>query len=376
MAITDQNTCLVLGAGVSAPFGLPLGGSLIDDIRKQISSETSKMLGPNSDRFPYLCGQAARRVEIFNEFPIIGSVLHPKAKENGTFDDPHEPANAIGRLQDLHALLENQTSETIDDFIVENPSYGSLVKLCIAVKFLKNKYSFEDKSKFQIKDFSARHLKFGSKSRPERNWVHLLINIARHSIRSGKTSNKNKIKIITFNYDCILEYVLDRQFSNTESSYGSFRDYIDILHVHGACGELKERISDPAAICNKWASGICVVNEASALGSVETARKRAAEIIRKSDEIYFCGFSFSGPNCRLLELDPKNYAGSRYARTLSVCNYDGNVGISKAIEKHRGPARIKTGLLQTEVDEDRGTPERPISVSDWFKLGSLGELPG
>ncbi len=41
MAITDENTVLVLGAGVSVSFGLPLGGELINQISSILKIEKS-----------------------------------------------------------------------------------------------------------------------------------------------------------------------------------------------------------------------------------------------------------------------------------------------------------------------------------------------
>jgi len=199
--------------------------------------------------------------------------------------------------------------------------------------------------------------------------VHLLINIVRQGLRSGKVSEQNKVNIITFNYDKILEYVLEKQFSNTESNYPNYKNFFRIVHVHGECGQLLETEFDPAKACAEWANGIHVIQESSVPEIVSSARQQASEIISESKEVYFCGFSFAGPNCKMLGLSQNN---GNFNRVFFVNNYSGNVGISKAVQKFER----KTTVPSTVVEEESGSLERPLGVSAWIKLGSLGELPG
>jgi hypothetical protein len=375
MAITDENTCLVIGAGVSAPFGLPLGGGLIDKIRGSLEVELNKLDENNnfrSDITSKIIGASTQR-KSFSDLPYIGSIMTPYVTSERSISDVHGANEALTQARQLVHLLDGQTSETIDDFIVENPSYSEIVKSCIAVEFFKVIYRYsEENSAYLIGGLSSRRVgKHG-----ERNWVHLLINIVRQGIREGKVSEKNKIKIITFNYDKILEYILDKQFSNTEKSYPDYREYIEILHVHGECGSLQDNVANPSEVCRNWAEGIHVVNEPEIPEEVASIRERAYEIVTSSNELYFCGFSFSGPNCRLLGLETVEFTRSASRRTITFCNYDGNVGISKSVFKYDTRDGQVGGRIATIVEEEAGTPDRPLGVSDWLKLGSLGELPG
>ena len=67
--------------------------------------------------------------------------------------------------------------------------------------------------------------------------MHLLINIAREGVRTEAINFENKIKIVTFNYDMVLEYILEKQFSNVSNDLipegNDWADYIEIAHVHG-----------------------------------------------------------------------------------------------------------------------------------------------
>ncbi|WP_162786360.1 hypothetical protein [Hyphomonas sp. CACIAM 19H1] len=268
----------------------------------------------------------------------------------------------LRRLRNLCGLLLNQTSETIDDFIVENPSYSDVIKICIAVEIMKRTYDLQGEK------ISPKSLEVRTVGAKQRNWIHLLINLIRHGIRSGTVSPENKIKIISFNYDGILEYVLDRQFENTESQYDHYTNYIDIVHPHGQCGNLNvDAISSPFQL-TEWASGISVVNERNVgNAAVLKARKDARGWVKTADTIYAAGFAFSGPNCDLIGLRNTSRINVAPERSLHYCNYDGSIGVTLSADRCDAIAnRFHTN----------GTSEKPISVEDWILSGHLGEMPG
>lgn len=382
MAITDPNTVLILGAGVSAPFGMPLGGPLIGQIASQIKSERTRIYegGWTPDIRSNLI-YAARDSEAFMQAPIHGAFVRKHMNmSNPSEVHWHSVDEEAGKLERLCALLSNQTSETIDDFIVENPSYAEPAKIGIASLLLKKTYQFNADGRqphWTPTSFETRH----SGPKNERNWVHLLINIIRHGIRNGDVTPENKIKIVTFNYDRILEYVLEAQFSNTEATHPHYSNFVDILHVHGCFDELKKDNLQFADIVLKWAGGIHVVNDPSVPQKIADVRLRAREIIENAKEVYAVGFSFAGPNCKRIGLDEwgktaRNEQGRkgearRVQKYLGFCNYEGSVGVKRSVER---VCRLASEDLL--VEEAFGTMERPLGVSDWLKSGHLGELPG
>ena len=379
MAITEKNTVLVLGAGATAPFGFPLGSTLISDIAEQLQQEIRSIrdaddYGGNQLRHKLM--HAARSPDGFNRFPIHGATAQRHISEDRRDLNAEAMNQDLGRIQSLADLLNNQTSETIDDFIVENPSFSDLTKVAIAADFISRSYSLEDGA-LRLKNFEARYWTTANGDR-KRNWVHLLINIVRHGIRSGNVTKENKVQIITFNYDTVLELVLSKQFGNTESDYSSYTDYISIQHVHGECGILEDICKHPAKVCLDWASNINVVNERNVPEKVKKSRRFARDLARTAAELYFCGFSFSGPNCRLLGLDSP--LGNSRERTISYCNYDGNVGIRKSVEQFEELNPLAgihiNGAPTTYIEEASGTIGAPLEICDWFRLGYLGELPG
>ena len=397
MAITDENTVLILGAGTSVVFGMPLGGGLIGQIAAQIGEENRKLyeLASSKVRHSYysILNDTLHNNKGILKFPIHAAIF---LKYKDDFKEQKE------KLVQLLRYLEGQTSETIDDFIVENPSYAELSKICISAIFLKKLYTLNSSINgnslirlgrsqrgFGVRDGNliAHDSDLTTELWRERNWVHLLINIVRQGVHSGKVTSENKVQIITFNYDVILEHVLDEQFSNTELMQGKdWRNYFEIIHPHGKCAPWKEDVFKGADLINKWAEGIHVINQDYVSEDIQSARNRAKEMIANAREIYAAGFAFAGPNCKMLGLKrealskasqgltgPHKTTYVKFNREIFICNYDGNIGLSMAVKKLQQESESRTP--QIIVTEQTGDYDKPLGVADWIKIGVLGELP-
>jgi hypothetical protein len=352
VTVTSPSSVFILGAGASAAFGLPLGAQLLHDVRAQIARELHSI---KSDRER---GYADGGLYGFWRRPVISTLQRL---------NQHNP----DRLSQLQTLLADQTSETIDDFIVENGTYSNLTKLTIAAILFRCCHTdpARDNDRSSVRNFATRHFDFGKGSR--RNWIHLFINLVRQGIRLGEVSSNNKVQIITFNYDCILEWVLDAQFSNTESQYGDWREYIEITHVHGQFLPLSKAdtiISDPFADICCWSEGIHVVHEGHVPDQVRDARNKARELVCGAREIYAAGFAFAGGNAALLGLrDQPGWGGKRI---ISYCNWNGDIGLRKSVEKV-----CRWNNPKTTVDEGQGTVDQPLEIEAWIRAGYLGEMP-
>ncbi len=363
MSILNRDSVLILGAGVSAPFGISLGGDMIGTIQKGIEADRDFVDGKDG-RFThelarYVCSTFENN-DGFWKHPFFGSVL-----QRNQIDDQNLNVDGINSdltdLRKLTELLSNQTSETIDDFIVENPSFSNILKASIAVEIMESSYEYDKQHYKGIVpiDFSTRTV--GPKK--QRNWIHLLINLVRQGLRTGALSSDHKVKIISFNYDGILEDVLEKQFSNSESEYQKYTEHIEIVHPHGLCGELnRKKIVSPKTIY-EWAQNISVVNESAELPShILEARQKAKDWIESSNQVYAAGFAFSAPNCDMLGMRSKGKSTSKY---LHYCNYDGNAGVTLAAERCK---HFKY------IHPTNGTRDNPVSVEDWFYGGYLGEF--
>lgn len=369
MSVTNRNSVLILGAGVSHPFGIPLGGELIDSIAAELKRENDLLFSSGDPYSARMKVTEAVRYNASFKRHMIHAAVASQYLDGQSFDTDGFNRD-LQRLRQLRELLTNQTSETIDDFIVENPSFSELAKIGIAATVFAKCYDIDDRA-VKPKSFEGRL----TGPQRTRNWIHLLINIIRHGIRNGEVTEANKIQIITFNYDTLLEYVLEHQFQNTENKVGHFSKYVDISHVHGAFDLLEAGGSTPARTVLSWAKKIHVVNQSDMSDEVNIARLKAQEHIRRAANIYAVGFSFAGPNCRRIGLDKlgdSRLPEAPVSRVIHFCNYDGNAGLKAAVEKFE-----RRGLTtEVRINEAAGTVDRPLGVVDWIKSGNLGELPG
>ena len=172
MSIIDDDAVLILGAGVSAPFHFPLGGSLIEEIGRQLAKERSETQGKNlhiGGNWNRFYESTATTAHGFNDFPISGAIASQYILADGHGFQGKELGEDIKRLHDLEKLLENQTSETIDDFIVENPEFAGVTKIAIAAQLFLSSYHYDNNAEqFVSLPFEQRHVW----NSDERNWVH------------------------------------------------------------------------------------------------------------------------------------------------------------------------------------------------------------
>lgn len=383
MAITDPKSVLLLGAGVSAPFNLPLGGQFIDEIYAQLTAER-RSLGVEEHRKPSDIGaslvSAANDNSQFLKFPIHTAVGLAQDKDGQL--SRADVDREMARLHELRNLLDGQTSETIDDFIVQNPSLADIAKIAVATLLFMRCYQLTRFRQFVPKPLDSR--KCGglfeddkllkNPGLDQRNWIHHLINIIRNS-RNAECGFEGRIKIITFNYDMILERVLTQQFANSQKQHGEWKQFIDIYHVHGRCGPIDDITERPDVVIRRWAEGIHVVNDASVTESVDRARNAARELVDLATQIHCVGFAFGDANRALLGLNTKR------GGVLNYCNYDGNVGVKMSAEKCGAAPRTEAELAidarsKLKVIENSNSDRRPMEVADWFKIGYAGPLPG
>jgi hypothetical protein len=239
-----------------------------------------------------------------------------------------------------------------------------MTKLLVASILFRSCHEIE-KNNCVVKNFAARVINH------RRNWIHLFINVVRQGIRLKQVTPDNKVRVITFNYDTILEQVLDAQFSNTESQYGNWEQYIEVVHVHGQFPRLQPagtRAEDFAKNILVWANGIQVVHETTVTEHVLVARERARVLASNAREIYAAGFAFGASNCKLLGLDTQPpWTGKR---TLVYCNWNGDIGVQKSVERIARWTNPKTS-----IDPGNGTRDNPLEIEAWIRAGFLGETP-
>jgi len=397
MPITDEKSVLILGAGASTQFDLPLGGELIELVVEQLTSEIRNINqviyesgngGDDGKRYgvQHLKIKGSYPKEyVFRHTPVMGTIIHSIIKNS---DEPFKAISEVFNelmksIETVIEYLHNQTADTIDAFIAENPSMSEVSRIAIACIFFNRLFKFTKGYFWMRKNQSSRQLEIGldSENNPiyERNWVHLLINMVRHGTYQDPptVSVQNPIEIITFNYDTVLEKILDVSFGNVEREVPDWRDLIKIIHVHGKMPELPNQVTEPFEFALEMANAISVATEIHPDKKVETDRSSAKILVRKSQKIYVGGFGFAGPNCKLLGFERISHV-NQYIR---FCNYDGNAGVSISAGRYGQHGQISNGRLLegarplVTIEEDAPLAGQKLSITNWFYLGALGELP-
>ena len=384
MPVTNDNAVLILGAGASAQFNLPIGGGLLVEIRNNIAKEivpTRKDFLHYNPRHAlkafYGSGREQPRPYIYQHKPIFATYLLIKSPDSRASGD--DIKEILEEAEKAVKYLTGQTADTIDAFIAENSSVSMIVKIAIANIFFDRLYSrlgTQNNSPWALNPLTNRIL--GEGENKERNWVHLLINLVRHAYINEWVSEENKLKIITFNYDTVLETVLDAAFSNTEIELPDWRELIEIKHMHGCMPPLQQEVSNPFQTTADMALAIEVATESVPRAEVVADREIAKTWVGESNQIYACGFAFAGPNCRLLGLDKDKVMLAPGERYIKFCNYDGNPGITNSASRYGvfDPNKQATQIpMRKLLIESRPTPGDRLSITNWFYRGVPGELP-
>lgn len=368
MSIVDEGSVLILGAGSSVDFGLPLGGQLIDDIKSVVLKRTQSTdsWGDTVNLPSRWDASLIQRPQegLKNPIGAILSYQYLRDRHNYTRAELYEKRTEAFLFGQE---LDGQTSDTIDDFISLNPRHADTAKKCIAAVFGERLFTCaEQGGRVFPLDFRSRLCP----DKKTRNWIHLLINIVRHNFRAGPPTEK--VKIITFNYDGILERVLAKQFSNVEEQFGSYSDYFEIIHPHGYCGDILDEYDNVWKALTEWAANISVVNEPpSKVPQIVTeARARARQLIEGADHIYAAGFAFARPNCKLLGLDKKDRVKITYH------NFNNDIAMDLAVDAIVARWGIRASDKAKWICKGAGSEGRPLPIAEWIRAGFLGEMPG
>ncbi len=263
--ITEE-TVFILGAGASMPFGFPSGRDLISKIceffKKDI--ESRKLILQNSSSNPFT-------VELAESF--------------------------------MSKLLQT-SNVSIDEFLRNRPDFWEIGKIGIAAVLL------------ELENPNIA-------SRVENNWYGLLFRELRKNASTFKNVLENKLTIITYNYDRLLEYLL---FTHLRDSYNLTdsdcslifspeSSKIQIIHLHGKVGDLEYPSSPYLSGYGTELSPNKILGASGQINIVHEnidnnqSFKQAHVALRYANRIYFLGFGFDDKNLERLLPDSIRHIG-------------------------------------------------------------------
>jgi hypothetical protein len=289
--VITKPTVLVLGAGTSIPYGYPSGAGLVKDIFQGISNTDWK--------------------EIYNAYGVT---------------DPE--------MNSLKSELHLSQKPSIDAFLEHRPEFIKAGKVAMALSLLSNE------NPDVLNDFDIR----------EKGVYHFLYNSL---TTSWEEFTKNKLTVITFNYDRSLEYflfsALKHSYNKSDAKIAEAMQSIPIIHVHGSLGPLTWQEPDGIDYYPLFRSGndpremrkrievasenLVIVSEAQPQSKEFTL---AVKRIKEAERVYFLGFGYYSVNLeRLGLLKARLIDVSLSPILLSVLN---TIEIKRSYKHYRGSA--------------------------------------
>lgn len=272
----EEYTALVIGAGASKPYGLPLGVELRDQVAK---------LRPT---------QHLERI---------------LAVSNLDRND----------LVQFQQSLKHSGEPTVDKFIDRRPEYSILGKTAMAVCLLKA----ENPIRLQAGDC------------PKDHWLEKLW--ARIRKDSWSDFKKTRLRIINFNYDRLVEYyltmVLCSNFLIRPSQAFEWITNEMIVHPHGTLGLGEIRTLDDIIAFGEAFSESRIYAARQSMFTIQDAEEQSREfnharsILKQSKSIVFAGFGYHDENMKRMGfpdlmdiLNLPNFFASRKGLTLAEWN--------------------------------------------------------
>lgn len=270
----EKKLTLVLGAGASAPYGLPSGEDLVIDVVENLD--------------PYPDDDEERN-------------WYPEFTHHYGFDERE--------VKNFRRELTNSGRQSVDRFLEHRPEYLDLGKAAIAKSLLEREDEWalvgvgDDRQGWYPYFFRWMNTDF-------ERW------------------SDNALSIVTFNYDRSLEKFLSQAL---RSSYGEDQDSvaaqlerIPIVHVHGSLGSLPWQGGDFIGYnakadqenVEKAAQNIQLVPET---GPDHDRFDRAVQLLKGAERIVFLGFGYHDENLRRLQIDKD--ATTRKATKVTGSSY-------------------------------------------------------
>ena len=237
----DKRTVLVLGAGASKPYGLPLGFELRDAVLGESTSVAFRT----------------------------------------------REGSSSGSRQEFQAFcrdLAESGSSSVDAYLEQRPTWTEIGKSAMALCLLSSECKAKDR--------------LFPPNQPKDHWYEVLWSCLRAP--SWHAFKAQPVSIVTFNYDRSLEHYLTRVLSNNyRIKADTVKRALPILHVHGSLGEYDGVFGGPAneTSCAAAAGSIRVVHEADTedLGFIQ-----AREWLSAAQRVVFVGFGYHDANMKKL----------------------------------------------------------------------------
>lgn len=374
-----SETLFILGAGSSSPYGYPLGKNLIDEIINNIKKDSIYLLLPHELNGKYYFNENVGKVvddKIQNAYVLDDFIQYLEAIDllKFTQGQPQVPIGSNNQLLkidgnhfvpaklkqfkdffDLATALEDFDPVSIDAFLRDHPAHTKAGKIMIVYSLLKH----ENITKFK-KD-----------QKQNDNWYSFLLNDLLSGCDNPDDITKNKLSIITFNYDLSLDYYIEKKLSEigflkdskTAKQYISTLVSENIYHVYGKLYDEKPTevygnyYGDPTTRNYEKDNSkrfMKAVRSYRSIKSIYQERKKEEKystVINNSTEIKIIGFGFDRDNLDMLSFpfNEAQYGDFLRGKTLKYMDYKGQMN-SLSYQFDRIKQKFKLSITRSTTD--------------------------
>lgn len=297
-----EGIAIVLGAGASTTFGLPLGSVLRDDIAKSLNIRFGDF---NSNQE--------------SGSPLIVEALKTRGRQLG-LNSVKEFVHAGREICEALPLCAS-----IDDVIERHAGrddYTLCAKLAIAetiLRYERRSGLWQDPNKISSPDLS----KFDGA------WISSLLQlITRGCAPSNLKDAFSRLRVIIFNYDRCFEQFsflwLKRVYRITDEEAAECLKAAKIVHPYGTVGKLPFQISNRGVPigCNVNADDLLDISNgiftySESRDSIED-KISIDDIVDNSRVFCFFGFAFHGQNIKLLTSEGSTLFNTRHVYSTDV----------------------------------------------------------
>ncbi len=334
-----MKTVVVLGAGASADFGLPLGDEMYNQARDLL------------EEFLRALRSEARRDSFYNYSQMVAFVKsHARYKsllpfmledlENGSKHISDKP------ISDLLDAMKVAPAYSLDTLALEYPEHADIIKVLCAQLITESlrKGFAKDENDNEIFKFNNKQIENPKKNKQEllSNWIHLFCSMMRNELAVLDTQ---KYGIVSFNYDRLFEKVGSFVWEHPTRNVGKFREIFDIKYPHGKI--VWDTDHNGKSIFDPTCSEIVFAHNKPE----NYLNDGAADLVAEATKLIFLGFHFSQENittlglknCKPEEVVYQNYSGNRGLDTRVS-----DLGF-KSVRSFKGP--ISAAILEGELGE-------------------------
>jgi len=320
---------LVLGAGASKPFGYPVSDELRDWIVAATRPEKLGRLRSHIEsRTPAL--RLDGEADSFIYFLMYRCGYEPRV------------------FAELHDAMMLSNNSTIDRFLRNNEHFAEIGKAMISYGIQKT-HVVQDTENRNFIDRTYNTISLA----PRENWYKQLLDIMQAECHSGSDISRNKLEILTFNYDTSLEEYLRMSASNA-MRFGTV-DYNQIVRISHVYGQLEMPPSKRMHVENFFHH---CVDTSKKIGIVGEGKHKASEYLRyrNIDKIALLGFGFDPENAKLVFED-----SALNVREFLAHNFDGRIGVANRMRQ--------SGLTEKSIVS--GTRDSNMPISEFLADGWL-----